>query len=257
MAPIDHGTRYYVTANSKNLTEAQKFDLLLQAFAYHLAEAILPVLRAESDESAIQIKARETLSEIENLQVYKNIKDDPSRNIFSRGLASRTGTSNALKYLSAFGLTCELRESFGDQFEELSAVHYMRFIELHGYTPYRVTLKHSWPPKRNKKSYRDALEDLEGILMFQAKRELLGKNALPLHKWLDTKEKVCFVFSQGTPTAQGGDVLFLLVDFERNEAELETMQCKHFKTQPGEKKCRSWWNSVGVKLARGQWRGQL
>ena len=58
----------------------------------------------------------------------------------------------------------------------------------------------------------------------------------------------CIVFDQGTPTAEGGDVLALLVNTKTNEAHLVCVQCKHYPEKDTDAKIREWWNSLGVAL---------
>ena len=59
-------------------------------------------------------------------------------------------------------------------------------------------------------------------------------------------KKWCIVFSQGTPTAQGGETLALTVN--DTDARLVSIQCKHSAKSPGKKALQHWWSSLGVKF---------
>jgi len=241
---MDHGPRYYVHWNSvRHLSTQERFRLLLQAFAYHLVESTKKV--AQNAEESVRAKVKEGLALIEKLDAYKMIRERPHENIFSLGLASRSGTSSALKYMSTFGLTCNLRSSFGNEFEELSALHFLRVMELQGYETRRVTLKYAWPPKRSKKKLANAIAGLDQILEKQSEDECKNEESL---QDVSSENKLCIAFSQGTPTAQGGAVLFLLRDPIAKESKLDSMQCKHWASRPSEDTCRLWWNSIGVDL---------
>ena len=111
----------------------------------------------------------------------KNLRK-PSNEIFKvgQGLAVKSGTSAALKYMSCFGLTCPIRPSFGNELEELTALHYQRLMEIQGYRPRRVTLRYAWPPKSNKRdgSITDAvINDLKEKLAKQSEMELPNLSA--------------------------------------------------------------------------------
>jgi hypothetical protein len=148
--------------------------------------------------------------------------------------------------MACFGLTtCQLRPQFGDEFEELTALHFMRYMEAQGYLARRITLKHSWLPKRSQNEI--AIEALDALLLSQRKDELQDLASSAFNE-VPENRKLCLVFSQGTPTAQGGDVLALLMDFQNNHAELETIQCKHYVPPVSASECRHWWESLGVAL---------
>ena len=127
----------------------------------------------------------------------------------------------------------------------------MRYMQTQGYEPRRVSLKHAWPPKRTKGDIAGQITRLGSILEEQGKTEiecLLQLRSQPVAgKW-------CYVFSQGTASAQGGDVLAVILDTRMKEetgelagiGELETIQCKHFAGSPSPKVCRGWWHSLGV-----------
>jgi hypothetical protein len=239
---MDHAPRMYVNENSIGALEIRRRSFLLQqSFAYFMWEALESIREVHSS-------AKQLCNELESLKCYKDFVDKPTDNIFSRGIASKEGTSPALKYLACFGLTCELRPAFGDEFEELTACHMMRYKQLLGYSTHRYFLMHGWPTKRNKNG---TLQQLEFILEAQAPSE---ENSLRsflsgiFNEIPKTKTKHCIIFSQGTPTAQGGDVLVLNIDFDTKTANLETIQCKHNKFLPSKKTCLQWWNSLGVIL---------
>jgi hypothetical protein len=56
---------------------------------------------------------------------------------------------------------CKLRPAFGDEFEELTACHLMRYKQLLGYSTYRYCFIHAWPSKCNENG---TVEQLESIL---------------------------------------------------------------------------------------------
>ena len=87
--------------------------------------------------------------------------------IFSKGLARNSNTSAALKFLSCFGLTCDVRPGCGDSFKEMTVLHFMRLMQIRGYNPTRATLKYAWPRAMNtgKKKLTLALRDLPKLLM--------------------------------------------------------------------------------------------
>lgn len=248
---MDHGPRYYVNQNTvKMLSPKSRHSLLLQSFAYHLVESMEGLDRRGDIDPKLHEKLEEELKIVKDFEDYKNFLSDPANNIFAKGLASRRGTSEALKYLACFGLTCTLRATFGDEFEELTALHFMRYMEAQGYQPLRFTLKEAWPPKRSKGDMKSSIEALRTTLEKQHATEIRNLN----NQWGDglaKSGKWCLVFSQGTANAQGGDVLALLLDNDEKKAHVETIQCKHFKNKPGDTACREWWNSMGVELPTG------
>jgi hypothetical protein len=240
---MDHAPRMYVNENSIGALEIVRRSFLLeQSFAYFMHEA-LGGIRGVHD------SANKLCNELESLKCYHELYSQPTNNIFSSGIASKKGTSRALKYLACFGLVCKLRPAFGDEFEELTACHLMRYKQLLGYATHRYCFIHAWPPKRNKNGI---LEQLESTLEAQAPSE--KDSLLSFFGGIWNKEdqhelgKHCIIFSQGTPTAQGGDVLALNVDFDTKTANLETIQCKHYKSLPSSKTWLHWWKSLGVAL---------
>ena len=132
---MDYAARMFVSQNSVGeFATDERNDLLKNAFLYHWKCAIEGVKCEE-------VKRRE----LEHIPPSA-INED----IFTRGIASREGTSAALKYLSCFGLTCEVKPGYGDDFEELTALHVMRVMGSQGYEPFRCQLKYAWPPQRPK-----------------------------------------------------------------------------------------------------------
>ena len=65
---------------------------------------------------------------------------------------------------------------------------------------------------------------------------------------IDCRGKYCLIFSQGTPTAQGGNVMALTV--EGDKGELVTIQCKHYAKEPGA--LSSWWSTLGIDCTSGE-----
>mmetsp|Transcript_3663 Transcript_3663/g.7000 ORF Transcript_3663/g.7000 Transcript_3663/m.7000 type:complete len:197 (+) Transcript_3663:518-1108(+) len=63
-------------------------------------------------------------------------------------------------------------------------------------------------------------------------------------------EKICYVFDQGSPSAQGPDVL-VLVSHHTTDHELLIIQCKHYLHSPGPKAVRKWWKSLGIYFPEG------
>ena len=232
---MDYAVRYYVNQNSVGLlSAATRCAFLSQAFVYHLSEAMNGVKSILASVSAeVRNNHFTEVNRIEKgVQAYK-ATENQADNIFSRGLVNRIRTSNALKYLACFGLTCELRPQFGDEFEELTALHFMRYMSVQGYESQRRTLKHAWQPKRSKNSM-----DSESV----EKRKQAESFEL-----MDKVEKYCLVFVQGTPSAQGGDIMALIVTPEG--AKLISIQCKHYTKSPGAAEVRKWWDSLGIDFS--------
>ncbi len=234
---MDHGPRHYINQNSVgNLGGAKRDELLCQAFLYHLGDAVQR--RAKTPISkGVKNKTLEELNRIHAMKNFAGIEKQGQENIFSIGLVSEEGTSNALKFLACFGLSCEIRPAFGVEFEELTALHFMRYMQVQGYETKRITLKNAWPP---------AMKDTAELLRVLNTQK--GEEEFELEK--DVK-KICYVFSQGTPTAQGGDVLALLIHAD-GLSELIAIQCKHVAESPGQQGVRKWWNSLGIQLDEGQ-----
>ena len=225
---MDHAPRFYVNQNSiGRLTTRMGSNLLQQAFVYHLNLSVDSLgqcnIEAVDKNKLSELKLIKTTQQDlrRRFQAMEGNKDNAAAEyaepIFSRGLISRSGTSNALKYLACFGMTCELRPGYGNEFEELTALHFMRYIQVQGYETKRVTLKYAWPGRGE-----ESITALENKLEEQAKDEevgITGAEGRNGKKW-------CIVFSQGTPTAQGGDILALTVN--DTDARLVSIQCKHF-----------------------------
>ena len=189
--------------------------------------------RHEPKDEVLKENWEQELALVRSFKCYKDFDECSEHSVYSKGLASRKGTSNALKFLACFGLTCQLRATFGEEFEEMTALHFMRYMQTQGYEPRRVNLKRVWPPKRTKGDIAGQTTRLGNILEEQGKTEiecLLQLRSQPVAgKW-------CHVFSQSTASAQGGDVLALILHTRMKEeagelagiGELETIQCKHF-----------------------------
>mmetsp|Transcript_32268 Transcript_32268/g.78737 ORF Transcript_32268/g.78737 Transcript_32268/m.78737 type:complete len:893 (-) Transcript_32268:143-2821(-) len=263
---MDHGPRFYVTQNSVgDLGSKLRGFLLKDAFLYHLITAIKKGLQNGVPSSFVPIgkksmsyfeDIRESNILLEESRREKHAKSQGENNtsksievdkdeIFERGLATREGTSPALKYLSSFGLSCRLRFGWGDEFEELTALHYMRLMEVQGYTTARIELKYSWPPQSRKSDRNISEKEIERLkkkLKDQMEGELSNFEMSSLEN-----EKHCTVFSPGTPSAQGSDVLVLKKTGERYE--LESFQCKHKDPV----NVIEWWWSLGIKKTVDGW----
>jgi len=219
---MDHAPRFYVNQNSVgNLESGSRDNLLAHAFFVHQKNQMDKIASFESE--SIQKIVRDfkdqlTKNVIEAEELLHNGKDT----IYNRGLVSLSGTSSALKFLACFGLTCEVRPGFGDEFEELTALHVLRTYQAKGYKTKRIRLKYAYPA---------ATERGEN----EKEEFLLEKHG----------ERICYVFDQGTPSAEGPDVL-VLVSHHTSDHELLIIQCKHYQQSPGPKTVRKWWNSLGV-----------
>ena len=240
-AIMDYGPRLYISTNSlQHLEEHDLSGLFERAFLFHLKSA-LEFQKEEMHSFTDDVKT--------NLAAVKSDVDSwISHNqkevseVFQRGLATKSQeTSTALKYLACFGLTCQLRPGFGDSFEELTAMHCLRLAEIRGYSTKRHCLEFAWPSKYSKKKDIDE-EEIENL-----KYELENQKALEQEKLVfPSLDKFCMVFSQGTPTAQGPDVLVLYID--GNEAFVDFVQCKNHKNSPGPETVKKWWNSLGIDM---------
>ena len=249
-ALMDHAPRFYVTQNT--VGDLQKKGslngLLLQSFSVHLIKSMES---HEPNDEVLKENWEQELALVRGFKCYKDFDQCSEHHIYSKGLASRHGTSNALKFLACFGLTCQLRATFGDEFEEMTALHFMRYMQTQGYEPRRVILKHAWPPKRTKGDIAGQITRLGNILEEQGETE---KECLLQLQSQPAAGQWCYLFSQGTASAQGGHVLALILDMRIKEetgeltgiGELETIQCKHFASSPSPKVCRGWWHSLGV-----------
>ena len=233
---MDYAPRMYVSSNAiANVDGSVRSKLLEQAFLYHMKTAIEDRLYGEVKQVtssrlqkilANELKAVSLL--LEANAVETGIGADE---IFTSGLAKRRDTSAALKYLACFGLSSELWPGFGDEFEELTTLHYMRRMQVEGYTTRRHVLKYAWPPSDVKNGR------LNAKLAEQAQDEFLGLN------FAEITDKVCVVFSQGTPTAQGADILALVRNGD--VAFLDAIQCKHRESIDA-KQVFGWWDSLGI-----------
>ena len=249
---MDHAPRFYMNENSiGRLTTRMRSNLLQQAFVYHLNLSVDSLgqcnIEAVDKNKLSELKLIKTMQQDlrQRFHAIEGNKDnaaaEDAESIFSHGLISRSGTSNALKYLACFGMTCELRPGYGNEFEELTALHFMRYIQVQGYETKRVTLKYAWPSAWRGRG-DESMMALENKLEEQAKDEevgITGGEGRNGKKW-------CIVFSQGTPTAQGGEMLALTVN--DTDARLVSIQCKHFAKSPGKKALWHWWSSLGVKF---------
>ena len=223
---MDYAARLFVSQNSVNeFAEGKRNGLLKNAFLYHLKCAVEEV-------NCDEVKRRES----EQIPAF-----DVDEDIFTRGLASRDGTSSALKYLACFGLTCEVRPGYGGEFEELTALHVLRVMESDGFEVFRCQLKYAWPPASVKGDIRPQIEKLRAVVLPEQEDEV------SFERISGNATRYCIVFNQGDPNAQSGDLFVLKVD--GTEAKLDTIQCKNHKKHPLEKaEIASWWNSLGVAI---------
>jgi len=239
---MDYAARFYVSQNTIGDMSRERCNRFLgAAFLYHLITGM---------QTTRQGKDNVTANLTRELGIVKNIQarcDVENEELFRVGLVTRSTTSNALKYLACFGLSCQVRAQFGDEFEELTALHFLRLMEVQGYSVKRVTLRHAWPPKANKSD--NAINE-EYIQKLGEKLNKQSATELTDIIWPES-EKYCVIFSQGTPTAQGGDVLALLVTPEG--CKLESIQCKHYKSyKRGD--ALGWWLSLGIARNKdGSW----
>ena len=230
---MDHAPRFYVNQNSVGkLTSTVRQELLCQAFVYHLSEPMKKLEKSDkSYRREIQQNNFQELEQLTGSPVFNALQENTVSGIFSKGLANRTETSNAWKYLACFGLTEPVRAQFGDDFEKLTALHLMRYMEVFGFECHPRKLKNAWLPKWN-----DTDSILDTSQFIEEDFELI-----------EGCSNNCLVFEQGTPNAQGADVLALLVRPEG--ASLMAIQCKHYVKSPGPKKIREeWWPSLGVEF---------
>jgi hypothetical protein len=241
---MDLSARVYLQSNSVGqLSQADRVALVQRSFVYHL---VTEMENAENKNLNIKQILENELADVKTWDAWNAQEAAPSE-IFERGLVCKSGTSNALKYLSCFGQTCTLRSGFGSDFEELVALHYLRSKEVQGFTTKRHILRHGWPPASvtaAAKIDEATIAILRETLSAQAeKEEEEGK----LKRCLtDLGDKACVVFSQGTATAQGGDVLALVVS--NGKYRVDSIQCKNVASSPGPVAVRKWWQSLGIEM---------
>lgn len=247
---MDYGPRLYIGSNWIGLIEAsKKTELLEEAFVYHLSSAILSATeRTKKASDTEEGDTSEILDsfhrEVQRMEAYRRLD---TTLIFSKGLVRKSDTTPALKYLSCFGLTCALRPGFGDEFEEIVALHLFRLFQVQGYTPIRRHLKFAWPPASAKKDNEigeDEINDLKSKIEKQRGTELADIFEDPVCE----VGNGCIILQQGTATAQGADVFALY--WTDDKACLECFQCKH-KTYV-EAVLKSAWSSLGISSAGSQ-----
>jgi hypothetical protein len=246
---MDHAIRYYVNQNSIGTIEKHKSskklrqDYLDESFLYHLDESIKTIVTEKNTSAALYAK-----KELELLSKYfdaGSLEEDPL-NIFSIGLAVRQGLSSpALKYLACFGLTCPTRPGYGDNFEELVALHSERLLGVQGYLTSRIDLISDWPPQASNKLDAEEFQRLDQKLkgQFADERDHVYKI---LEDRVPQNGRFAIVFMQASQRAQGGDVLVLKC--EGSHASLESIQCKNEKSRTIKK---DWWNALGVDFVGG------
>ena len=217
-----------VSRNSVHeFAEGERDDLVKNAFLYHLKCAVEEV---KCDE----VKRRET----ERMTSWAIDED-----IFTYGLANRKGTSTALKYLSCFGLSCEVRPGFYDDFNELTVLHVMCLMDSEEYEVFRCQLKYAWPPQMSSEAaYAEQIEKLRDVVLPEQEDEVL------FEKLPGDATRYCIVFDQDMAIAQAGVLLVLKVDEEEGYAKLDIIQRKNCKKHATKDDIVSWWSSLGVAI---------
>jgi hypothetical protein len=239
---MDFAPRLYVRSNSiANVTASARSNLLQEAFVYHMVAAMEAILASTTKSDSLKQIILAELAVVKKFAACKRLAATEQKEIFTRGLAKKSETSMALKYLACFGLTCELRPGFGNEFEELTALHYLRCMQVQGYSTQRCVLKHAWPPKSDTKTIGTA-----EIAALKKKCKAAGKDEFADFDFSSVQGMACVVFSQGTATAQGGDILALVVNGV--DAALESIQCKHYSRSNGPASVRNWWCSLGISM---------
>jgi len=240
---MDYSVRNYVNQNTVGELRRKDRDFLLgDAFLYHMITAIRNISVSAQNTGALQIQktALDQASAFRQKRLQA-AKIDEDR-IFQVGLATESiPSSAALKYMACFGLTCRVRASFGHEFEELTALHCLRWMELKGYSCTRGYLRHVWPPQSHLKDDRidvDAIKSLK--LKEQSRTE-------EFHIPDETVPRACVVYSQGTATAQGGDVLVLCLDRKKRTGVVHSIQCKNYASYKANE-IKSLWASLGIDL---------
>ena len=255
---MDYAVRQYLESNTVGkLSGKDRSDLLEQAFVFHLVSAMEAREKNKSGEPKMRSKTVEDnlqreLVRVKNSDAFRKLDGNlHDVDVFSRGLANRSGTSPALKYMSCLGRTLEVRSSFGEGFEEMVSLHYMRYLEIvEGINIFRLRrLLHSWPPKY---SGGNKTRDYEDADFFAQVRGNLAETKLDELSGLPDPPKIgepeCFVFKQGGATAQGPDCLALRVPADKSLAYLDAIQCKNYQSLPSTGTFRGWYNSLGVNV---------
>lgn len=249
---MSYAVRKYLISNSIQYLDSENSRALLeQAFTYHLhkslsgaSRSLLPPLKPCIDR---------LIADAAEMPAFQAIKKKGEK-IFEKGLACREGTSKALKYLACFGLTDTLEPANGYKFEHMASLHVERHMMTKGYKVFKHKLKFAWPPKKTGHSKYTPVLITKLRETLESQKEHEQKN---LEKWLQRmdanagdgglfheRSKVCVIFSQGTLTAQGGDVLVLCWDGE--SMKLISIQCKH--VSKWEEKINKAWLSLGVPI---------
>mmetsp|Transcript_5930 Transcript_5930/g.16628 ORF Transcript_5930/g.16628 Transcript_5930/m.16628 type:complete len:899 (+) Transcript_5930:159-2855(+) len=250
---MSYAVRKYLISNSiQYLDSDDRKALLEQAFTYHLHKSLSGASKSLCPPLKHRIEG--LITDVTEMPAFKAIKKNGEK-IFEKGLARCEGTSKALKYLACFGLTDSLERANGYKFEHITSLHVERFMMTKGYKVWKHKLKFAWPPKKTGNStYTTAtlIPKLKETLESQKEHE--QKNLRKLLQRMDANtgdgglfhedSKVCVIFSQGTLTAQGGDVLVLCWDGE--SMKLISIQCKHFSKW--EDKINKGWLSLGVPI---------
>jgi hypothetical protein len=241
---MDYAVRMYVASNSVGqLERSQRTKLLEECFVHHLHTAVSEA-RNRGGDTAMLRSLKSELKIIEAFDCTKRLlsNDNEGENIFERGLASKSGTSLALKYLACFGLTERVEPGFGDTLETMTRMHVARYADVQGFAPILRQLKHGWPPAARVKGQEITKSNLEALAARLEKQceEEMANLAVP-----GGKGNRCYIMWQGTPNAQGPDVFALFVT-EDKLARLDCIQCKNHKKAPGI--ASEWWMSLGYNL---------
>jgi hypothetical protein len=234
---MDYALRSFVQSNSVgNVLPAHRAALLERAFVYHL---VTEMEKTEIQNLQIKHILKKELAHVKTWEAWKALETRPSE-LFERGFVSKSGTSNALKYMSCFGLTCALYPAFSDDFEDIVSVHYHRSMEVQGFTTKRHILSHRWPPKSDKSDKKidaAAISELRDKLLLQEGKLKLGLT--------DLGDKACVVFQRKAP-ALGGHILALVLS--NNKYRVDCIQCKNFVSSPGPADVLKLWRSLGIEM---------
>ena len=251
---MDYGPRFYVNQNSVGALGEERFKFLHQAFLYHLVNATANPVNDPKHRTVLDNMHAE-LERFCSLVPYDEFlkSQDETTNIFSSGLANRDFTSPALKLLSCLGLTSEVRVGFGNEFEELTALHFIRYMQVQGYGTCRITLRFAWSRPAawtEAKCESTTVAELE-IELDALKEQEVDNIGVPKTVVESLRKgecaKHCVVYSLGGPSSQSGD-LFALVINGRDDIRVEPIQCKHLASIPNAEETRTFWRSLGVEV---------
>jgi hypothetical protein len=225
--------------------KGESTELMDECFVYHLHAAGSEAGRGDGDNAMLRC-LRSELEIVEDFNCTKRLLSDDSERvkIFQLGLACRSGTSPALKYLACFGLSEHLGPFFAGTLEAVTKLHIARYAEVQGFAPIVKQLKHGWPPKpslEDENIIKTIMIELEETLGKQCEKQEVNLKAA-----LGDGNR-CYILWQGTPTTQGADVFALFVE-DGGKAWLDCIQCRHVKDYPGDSEAKRWWKSLGYNF---------